>query len=202
MEDNENNLAFLTQDLKECMDIFYSDDIMANQLKLLNINSKYYDIESIPQSIPTNSQFRYKTVHLNIRSLPDKHSKLKLFVQRLKDSHLSVDFILLCETFLTAINSNMYQIPGYKFIHKSRSQSTRGGVAMYIREDIQFKLRDDLSLFNENEFESIFIEVTQNQKSTIVGEIYRIPSSNETSSLCRYETITGKLQNLNKDVII
>ena len=70
MENNENNLASITQDLKDCMDTFYSEDIIENQLKLLNINSKYYDIESIPSSIPTDSKFRYKTIHINIRSLP------------------------------------------------------------------------------------------------------------------------------------
>jgi hypothetical protein len=159
---------------------FNSDEnTVDNPLQLLDINSNYYHIEDIHASIPQDIQFKYKTIHINMQSLPDKYDKLKLFLHRLMDAHLTVDFILLCETFLTVNNADLYQIPGYKFIHKTRSSTSRGGVGMYIRNDIRFKLRDDIAIFCEGEFESIFIETTGNEKPTIVGEIYRIPNSNE-----------------------
>jgi hypothetical protein len=198
-----NNLAANTPDLNDFMVLFNTDDDTADTpLQLLDIKSNYYDIDDIHVSIPENVSFKYKTIHINIQSLPDKFDKLKLFLHRLKDAHLTIDFILLCETFLTANNAEMYQIPGYKFIHKSRSSLTRGGVGMYIRDDISFKLRDDIAIFHEGEFESIFIETTRNQNSTIVGEIYRIPNTNEQVSLNRYETVLEPLQNINKEIII
>ena len=172
------------------MHVFNSDDDnLNNPLQLLNITSKYYDIEEMLASVPKETKFNYKTIHINIRSLPDKFDKLKLVLHRLKEADMIIDFILLCETFLTANNSDLYQIPGYKFIHKSRNALTRGGVGMYIREDIRFKLRDDLALFHGGEFESIFIETTSDRKSAIVGEIYRKPNTNDLLLLNRFENI-------------
>ncbi len=68
--------------------------------------------------------------------------------------------------------------------------------------DLSFKLREDLSTFVEVEFESIFIETTSNEKQAIIGEIYRIPNTNQDMSLNRYNDILVKLQKDNKQVII
>ena len=49
---------------------------------------------------------------------------------------------------------------------------------MYVRDNIKFNHYEDLSIFVEGEFESIFIETCVNGHTSIVGEIYRIPNSN------------------------
>ena len=72
---------------------------------------------------------------------------------------------------------------------------------MYIKENIQFNIREDLSIFIEGEFESIFIETFNESFTTIVGEIYRIPNTSTAKYLDRYETILCKLMN-NDNVII
>ena len=51
--------------------------------------------------------------------------------------------------------------------------SARGGVGMYIKETHQFSERSDLSIFIPHIFESIFIETHINNKTIIVGTIYR-----------------------------
>jgi hypothetical protein len=200
---NMNDVATNTQDLNDLMHLFNSDDnTNDNPLELLDIKSDYYEINDINATIPRGANFQYKTIHINIQSLPDKFDKLKLFLHRLKDESLTIDFVLICETFLTDKNANMYQIPGYKFIHKSRSIISRGGVGMYVRDNIQFKLRDDIALFYEGQFESIFIETTHSSKTTIIGEIYRIPSANDQLSLDRFEAITDQLHKCNTNIIM
>ena len=72
---------------------------------------------------------------------------------------------------------------------------------MYINNSIQFNLRDDLALFEDGEFESIFTATVNIPNKMIVGEIYRIPNSNTGVSLERYDTIISKLSN-NHNVII
>ena len=124
-------------------------------------------------------------------------TNLNFFLHRLKEAEITIDFILLCETFITDANAILYPIPGYRFIHKSRSSLTRGGVGMYIREHIKFTQRDDLAMFEEGEFESIIIETQSSTKNAIVGEIYRIPGTSERLSLDRYESLLIRLQNLN-----
>ena len=73
---------------------------------------------------------------------------------------------------------------------------------MYIRNDIDFQVREDLSLFHEGEFETIFIETTGPGRHAIIGEIYRVPGSNEIVSIDRFESILSKIHTDNSDLII
>ena len=45
-------------------------------------------------------------------------------------------------------------------------------------------------------YESIFVEIQSPRLNAIVGEIYRIPNTNEIDSINMYETIVKKLQTL------
>ena len=52
-----------------------------------------------------------------------------------------------------------------------------GGVCLYIRNDIKYKLRTDLCRANSN-FESCFIEIENNNcRNILVGVIYRAHTS-------------------------
>ena len=112
---------------------------------------------------------------------------------------IKLDCILLCETFLRDANSHYYNLNGYNLVTRNRRNSNGGGVCIYIRDTIQFKLRDDIAIFNEGEFELILIETTDN--SVIIGEMYRVPNTSVQLSLERYEQIMSKLTGT-KPVII
>ncbi len=81
-------------------------------------------------------------------------------------------------------------------------RDTEGVVAVYIRDCLKYKVCEDLSLFQTGEFESIFVEFFSDHKSIIVGEIYRVPNTDENTSLQRYEAVIYKIKKLNKDTII
>ena len=55
-------------------------------------------------------------------------------------------------------------------------------------------MRDDLCLNKEGQFESVFIEINSKNNEAIVGEIYRVPNTNERDSINMYEDIISKLQ--------
>jgi exonuclease III len=180
----------------------YEKDIESNPFDLASIDSKYYDVcDILPKSLQ-NASFQYKVLHLNIRGLSSKFDELKLLLSQLYDIHVILDVILLCETFINDNNADLFNIPGYKFIYQNRQTLTKGGVAMYIRDNINFKLRKDLCIFHEGEFETLFIETVSKESSAIIGEIYRIPNTNVQQSLERYESILNKLVNNDKQVII
>ena len=82
---------------------------------------------------------------------------------------MEIDYILLCETFVNDDNAHLFKLPNYNFIYKNRKIKAKGGVAIYIRDNIQYNLREDLSIFIEGEFESIFIESINNGQTSIVG---------------------------------
>ena len=84
---------------------------------------------------------------------------------------------------------NLCKISGYDFIFKNRQKKTKGGVALYtcMRNNIQYVRRDDLSIFHEGEYESLFLEIKDAQTKLIIGEIYRVTGTNQQQSLERYE---------------
>ena len=64
----------------------------------------------------------------------------------LKEQGITIHFILLCETFLSNANAHLFPIAGNNFVHKSRSQLTRGGVAIYILDGFNYTERLDLCI--------------------------------------------------------
>ncbi len=169
--------------------------------------SPYSDLDDISSNIvkpfhDKEANCTCTALHLNIHSLPAKIDNLKLMISDLREKHIVIDFILLCETFLTEYNSHQFNIPGYNFVYKNRINSNRGGVAIYINDKHAFKMRDDLATNVTGIFESIFIEVYSDHLKAVVGEIYRVTNSNEINSINMYENIIRKLHNYKNDIII
>ena len=52
-------------------------------------------------------------------------------------------------------------LPGYhELISRCRDDGPRGGVGLFIRDNINYKIREDISSFVPHTFESLFIEIT------------------------------------------
>ena len=62
----------------------------------------------------------------------------------------------------------------HNIITRCRDDGPKGGVALFIKENINFKLRQDISVFIPHVFKYLFIElVSETEKNTIVGVVYR-----------------------------
>ena len=105
----------------------------------------------------------------------------------------------LTETWLNAFNQNSYQINGYHpIVSRVRSDnSSRGGVALFIREDVEFTERPDLDKFIPHTFESVFITLKQLQIT--IGVIYRTPDSDSASFLTEYQHTLTQLTQLKEN---
>ena len=104
----------------------------------------------------------------------------------------------MCETFLTDNKYVFYTNPGYKLVCRNKQTGSWGGVVMYIRDDLNYIIRDHISVNIDGKFESIFVEVHSKTGNCIFGEIYRVPNTNEILSISYYETILNKLQHIKK----
>ena len=93
--------------------------------------------------------FNLKCSTSSIQGLSSKFDQLQTLLSELSDAHVEIDYILLCETFVNDDNANLFQLPNYNFIYKNRKIKAKGGVAIYIRDNIQYNLREDLSIFIE-----------------------------------------------------
>ena len=186
------------------IDITVNDD---NSVTLiapnLVINSNYSEIEDLVEIRESRHNFQYRSLHINIHSIPCKFELLKDMIARLEAVNLEIDFIFLCETFLTDINKAKYPLPGFNdIICQNRKHKTKGGVAIYVNKKFTCKERPDLSPFHEGEFETIFAEVKNKNTTLIVGEVYRVPNTNEKVSIERFESTLLKVSEANSSTVI
>ena len=86
-----------------------------------------------------NGDKGFKIGHLNIRSLIKNIDQLKIYL-----SNHQYDIICINETWLDdKINTYEVSWDGYDLVRKDRKR-TGGGVGMYIRNSISYKVREDI----------------------------------------------------------
>ena len=57
-------------------------------------------------------------------------------------------------------NRLFFNLPGYQeMLFRERMHAKKGGVAIFVREGLNFKIIEQMSIFHEEIFESIFIEL-------------------------------------------
>ena len=88
-------------------------------------------------------------------------------------------FVGLCETFLSDENLNAvnFCVPGYKVEYKGHSFMQKGGPATLTRNDINYEVRHDFSLWLEGKLDTLFIEIRSSwSEKLLFGIIYKVPS--------------------------
>ena len=98
---------------------------------------------------------------LNINSLVSHIDDLHILISQFKD----IDILAINETKLDSnIKDSEVHLPGYEVVRKDRDINGRngGGVCIYVRSNINFQLRADLSLSN---LECLTIEITKPAQS-------------------------------------
>ena len=95
-------------------------------------------------------------------------------------------------------------IDGYQEPLSTPTESTKGGVLIYVRDGIKAKPRPDLTVYRKKELESLFIEIVNPREANdIVGVIYRHPCMNPSIFTDDYlKDIVDRLSSENKKVYI
>ena len=134
--------------------------------------------------------------HVNARSLVSNFDSLNLSLEA-----ISKDFTVIgiTETWFTKnpTNSTMCNLNNY-ILHYSSRTNRGGGVALYVNKSLQIRPREDLSIFQENVVESLFIEVMLHRKTLIVDVVY-CPKGITNESYNFLTNIFQALSNNNKD---
>ena len=150
-----------------------------------------------------NSSREFSTLHLNIHSVEAHIDELRII---LKQINYDFDVICLSESKILKdcepkvdITLDKYQYPV-----GTPSEASKGGVLIYAKEGINFKPREDLTIYKKKELESYFIEVINDkQKNDIVGVIYRHPSMDQLSFIDDFmKPLIDKMQTENKKLFI
>ena len=167
---------------------------------IITHNCCYLDINDAVVEDAKNS---FVVGHLNIHSLPDKYDDLLELFEIMNEKNMLPDVLLLCETFLSDKNFSKYSFDNFDLVSRYRREKSRGGVSILIRSNIKYIERTDIEIFDEGEFESVFVEVQHKGKcNIIIGEIYRVPGTNEANFIEKYKSIVAKVKQERKRCII
>ena len=103
-----------------------------------------------------------------------KNIKKKLH-QLISDMAAIPHIIALSETWTTENSFFKPSLPGYNYIF-AFSENRSGGVAFFIISEINFTIRNDLK-FKTNGCENLWLETKHNNIVTVIGVVYRHPST-------------------------
>ncbi len=156
----------------------------------------YYEpkqFNSVLDTMRSDSHTVSSCLHLNCRGLATNWDE---FHNLLCETQHEFDFIGISECFKTNDDPRL-QLQGYhNLLSRCRDHSPRGGVALFVKDHINFKIREDLSVFLPHIFESLFIEIfQQSSRNIIVGVIYR-PNTEPLCDINVFETTLYELINI------
>ena len=145
------------------------------------LNSCDYYIEDSLNSKIDNLSIKenvFSLVHANIRSAPRNLTKFESYLSGI-DHTFSI--IALSETWIKEDNKDLQNIEDYKSEHSYRADRGGGGVSMFVKNNLDYFIRDELGV-NDRNIESLFIELSKESinksQDAIVGVLYRPPDTN------------------------
>ena len=146
---------------------------MLNHLNDAN-EIKYYEycspckLSKLSSTLTKNDFF---IQHFSVRSLSKNKEKIEQYFDGITKLP---DVIAISETKLNSNSVSNLNIPNYTFLRKD-SPTCAGGVGFYIKGNMQYRIRNDLSL-NVQHCEDLWIELETKKENLILAVIYRHPN--------------------------
>ena len=163
--------------IESLLPFFAVSDFEFNALTSRSVTNGTYDDYYSPSMLANLSNNLQKkdffVIHFNVRSLSKNKDKIE---ECLNDMTRLPDAIAISETKLNASSSSNIDIPNYHFFHND-SPSMAGGVGIYLKNAIKYRLRNDLSLKTSN-CEDLWIEVESKISIFCLGVVCRHPKKN------------------------
>ena len=163
-----------------------------------NVENEYLETDQFCNKMK-ESQNSISYFHLNCRGLSANWESFKDLIQDLQGDNFSFDFVGISEVFKCDLDGRL-KLPGFQnIITRCRESGSRGGVGLFIKDNINFKIRDDLSTFIPHVYESLFIEISTSSKNNIVGVIYR-PNTQPRADLEVFsQTLYDTMEQINSE---
>ena len=140
--------------------------------------------------------------YVNILSLPFHFDELYALLSELNHcpgiKAISESHLKSSTQSIIKINLENY------YVEHPPTESSSGGTSFYIKNDISYKLRNDLKIFKRKKLESVFIEIiSKTSKNTIVGCVYKHPtlSISEFNNTCIKDLLV-KANSENKEIML
>ena len=143
----------------------------------------------------SSETFDLKIMHLNVCSILAKQTELKELLNGLYTENLDLNAILLYETYLNAHTLNLVNVPGFNLICKNRTKLKNSGFAISIKNNFNYIIWDDISIFKEGEFESVLIDIHFKKGHDVtLGSVFRVPGTSETRYISQIIQVINKIK--------
>ena len=106
---------------------------------LSNVNCNYIEPFQLKDKITSKD---LTIMSFNVRSMFQNFNNFKTEILQ---SGAKLDIFGLCESHLTSTNQKLYMVDHYNF-YSTNIASNKGGVCLYVRNDLKCKVRQDLSM--------------------------------------------------------
>ena len=175
--DNETkNFEILKYNISDNTDILLDDscdpDVNFFNKKFQSLDTPYLKPGECHNFLD-NSLDQFSVLHLNIRSIKKNFENFKLLLNSI---NFPFSVICLSETWwddLAITEKSLYEPPNYNSTQQARGDCKGGGVSIYIHKSLDFTVKPDLSI-NNNDLESLTIEILSNKKiNTLNNALYR-----------------------------
>ena len=103
---------------------------------------------------------------------------------------------------MTDTNFDLYNIAGYQFPCKNNEHTKCGSVTKHVSYRYEYVVREDLSLFDELIFESLFLEMTILRNKILFGEVNWVLNANHHESIVKYDSLLNMIDDENVYLII
>lgn len=156
------------------------NDGLYDEMPTLFTHSPYFNHDQAIDFLKTKNN-TISLLSLNCQSLQSKFDQLQVYLKILEESNCPFSVICLQETWLKDnFDISLLQLEGYNLISKASSCSAHGGVCMYIRGNLEYKILNINT--NKDIYDSLFVEIVfdcdEIKKHVIIGNIYRPPRNN------------------------
>ena len=151
--------------------------------EILNIDaSPYYSHDTICDVLKSHSN-KFSILSLNCQSINAKFSKLQIFLDELKLSNFEFSAVCLQETWLKDdADLSLLQLRNYQCIYQGKHCSHHGGLMIYLHNKYSYSIH--IKPEQSDLWEGLFIRIDNqgNGKNIDIGNIYRPPKDNNSSS--------------------
>ena len=196
---DRNSLIRILNQNDEDQSIFYNEPSIIK-------NSPYYNDEKLIHELNTKTN-NFNILSLNCESINSKFDQINITIEQFKRNGCIFSAICLQESWLTYdTDTSLFQLDGYNLIAQGKRCSTRGGLIIYLKDTIQYKLIDIQA--NSNIWEGQFIEIEHENvgnKKIILGNVYRPPhdiNENYNQLINEFVPILSEFGKSKSDVII
>jgi hypothetical protein len=160
---------------------YYSNFVATRQILLLSgdielnpgpiiqgVDSRKDYLEQFVNSLD-NSSSNLRIAHINVRSLRNKLDEIKILLKV-----CCLDVLSITESHLDEkIANQQLNIENYKLARRDRETGPGGGCIVYVADHICFNRLKSLETRN---IEGLWIKITVNATSIVLGTVYRPPS--------------------------